>query len=63
MEKSKKIFLIVSVVLLVALSVVSVFADLPSGTQTSGSTIDLLLTEEDARLLLSGLIAQAQFYY
>lgn len=60
MQKSKKIFLIVCVVLLVALSAVSVFADLPSGTQSSGSTIDLLLTEEDARLLLSGLIAQAQ---
>lgn len=60
MQKSKKIFLIVSVVLLIALSVVSVFADLPSGTQTSGSTIDLLLTEDDARLLLTGLIAQAQ---
>lgn len=60
MEKSKKIFLIVSTVSLIVLSVVSVFADLPSGTQTSGSTIDLLLTEDDARLLLSGLIAQAQ---
>lgn len=60
MQKSKKIFLIVSVVLLIALSVVSVFADLPSGSQSSGSTIDLLLTEEDARLLLSGLIAQSQ---
>ena len=60
MEKSKKIFLIVSIVLLVVLSTVSVFADLPSGTQSSGNTIDLLLTEEDARLLLSGLIAQAQ---
>lgn len=60
MQKSKKIFLVVSVVLLVAVSAVSVFADLPSGTQTSGSTIDLLLTEEDARLLLTGLIAQGQ---
>lgn len=60
MQKSKKIFLIVSVVLLIALSAVSVFADLPSGTQSSGSTIDILLTEEDARLLLTGLIAQAQ---
>lgn len=60
MQKSKKIFLIVSVVLLIALSVVSVFAALPSGSQSSGSTIDLLLTEEDSRLLLSGLIAQAQ---
>lgn len=60
MQKSKKLFLILSTVLLIALSVVSVFADLPSGSQTSGSTIDLLLTEDDARLLLSGLIAQAQ---
>lgn len=60
MQKSKKIFLIVSVSLLIALSAVSVFADLPSGSQYSGSTIDLLLTEEDARFLLSGLIAQAQ---
>lgn len=60
MQRSKKIFLIVSVVLLVALSVVSVFAALPSGSQSSGNTIDLLLTEEDARLLLTGLIAQSQ---
>ena len=60
MEKSKKIFLIVSTVLLIALSAVSVFADLPSGSQSLGSTIDVLLTEEDARLLLTGLIAQCQ---
>lgn len=60
MQKSKKIFLIVSSALLVALSVVSVFADLPSGSQSSGSTISVLLTEDDSRLLLEGLIAQGQ---
>lgn len=60
MQKSKTVFLIVSVVFLVAFSVVSTFAVLPSGSQSSGNTFAFLLTEEDARLLLSGLIAQSQ---
>lgn len=59
MRKRQKIFLIVSVVALLICSTISIFAALPSGDQTNGSSASVLYTESDCRLLMEGLIAQA----
>lgn len=59
MRKRQKIFLIVSVVALLICSTISIFAALPSGDQTNGSSASVLFTESDCRLLMEGLLAQA----
>lgn len=59
MRKRQKIFLIVSVVALLICSTISIFAALPSGDQTNGSSSSVLFTESDCRLLMEGLLAQA----
>lgn len=59
MCKRQKIFLIVSVVALLICSTISIFAALPSGDQTNGSSVSVLFTESDCRLLMEGLLAQA----
>ena len=59
MRKRQKIFLIVSVVALLICSTISIFAALPSGDQTNGSSASVLYTESDCRLLMEGLLAQA----
>ena len=59
MRKRQKIFLIVSVVALLICSTISIFAELPSGDQTNGSSASVLYTESDCRLLMEGLLAQA----
>lgn len=58
-RKRQKIFLIVSVVALLICSTISIFAALPSGDQSNGSSASVLYTESDCRLLMEGLIAQA----
>lgn len=58
MRKRQKIFLVVSIVALLICSSISIFAALPSGDQTNGSSASVLFTESDCRLLLEGLIAQ-----
>ena len=59
MHKRQKIFLVVSIVALLVCSSISIFAALPSGDQTNGSSASVLYTESDCRLLMEGLIAQA----
>lgn len=59
MRKRQKIFLVVSIVALLICSSISIFAALPSGDQTNGSSASVLYTESDCRLLMEGLIAQA----
>lgn len=59
MRKRQKIFLFVSIVALLICSSISIFAALPSGDQTNGSSASVLYTESDCRLLMEGLIAQA----
>ena len=59
MCKRQKIFLVVSIVALLICSSISIFAALPSGDQTNGSSASVLYTESDCRLLMEGLIAQA----
>lgn len=59
MRKRQKIFLVVSVVALLICSTISIFAVLPSGDQSNGSSASVLYTESDCRLLMEGLIAQA----
>ena len=59
MRKRQKIFLLVSIVALLICSSISIFAALPSGDQTNGSSASVLYTESDCRLLMEGLIAQA----
>lgn len=59
MRKRQKIFLIVSVFALLICSTISIFAVLPSGDQSNGSSASVLFTESDCRLLMEGLLAQA----
>lgn len=59
MHKRQKIFLVVSIVALLICSCISIFAALPSGDQTNGSSASVLYTESDCRLLMEGLLAQA----
>lgn len=59
MRNRQKIFLVVSIVALLICSSISIFAALPSGDQTNGSSASVLYTESDCRLLMEGLIAQA----
>lgn len=59
MRKRKKIFLVVSIVALLICSSISIFAALPSGDQINGSSSSVLYTESDCRLLMEGLLAQA----
>lgn len=59
MHKRQKIFLFVSIVALLICSCISIFAALPSGDQTNGSSASVLYTESDCRLLMEGLLAQA----
>lgn len=59
MRKRQKIFLFVSIVALLICSSISIFAALPSGDQTNGSSASVLYTESDCRLLMEGLLAQA----
>lgn len=59
MRKRQKIFLVVSIVALLICSSISIFAALPSGDQTNGSSASVLYTESDCRLLMQGLLAQA----
>lgn len=60
MRKRQKIFLLVSIVALLICSSISIFAALPSGDQTNGSSTSVLYTEYDCRLLMEGLLAQAE---
>lgn len=59
MRKRQKIFLLVSIVALLICSSISIFAALPSGDQSNGSSASVLYTESDCRLLMEGLLAQA----
>lgn len=59
MRNRKKIFLVVSIGALLICSCISIFAALPSGDQTNGSSSSVLFTESDCRLLMEGLIAQS----
>lgn len=59
MRNRQKIFLVVSIVALLICSSISIFAALPSGDQTNGSSASVLYTESDCRLLMEGLLAQA----
>lgn len=59
MRKRQKIFLVVSIVALLICSSISIFAALPSGDQTNGSSASVLYTESDCRLLMEGLLAQS----
>lgn len=59
MRNRQKIFLVFSIVALLICSSISIFAALPSGDQTNGSSASVLYTESDCRLLMEGLIAQA----
>lgn len=59
MRNRQKIFLLVSIVALLICSCISIFAALPSGDQTNGSSASVLYTESDCRLLMEGLLAQA----
>lgn len=59
MRKRQKIFLVVSIVALLICSSISIFAALPSGDQTNGSSASVLFTESDCRLLMEGLLAQS----
>ena len=59
MRNRQKIFLIVSIVALLICSTISIFAVLPSGDQSNGSSASVLYTESDCRLLMEGLLAQA----
>lgn len=59
MRKRQKIFFVVSIVALLICSSISIFAALPSGDQTNGSSVSVLFTESDCRLLMEGLLAQA----
>lgn len=59
MRKRQKIFLVVSIVALLICSSISIFAALPSGDQSNGSSASVLYTESDCRLLMEGLLAQA----
>lgn len=59
MRKRQKIFLLVSIVALLICSSISIFAALPSGDQTNGSSASVFYTESDCRLLMEGLLAQA----
>lgn len=59
MRKRQKIFFVVSIVALLICSSISIFAALPSGDQTNGSSVSVLYTESDCRLLMEGLLAQA----
>lgn len=58
MRKRQKIFLLVSIVALLICSSISIFAALPSGDQSNGSSASVLFTESDCRLLMEALIAQ-----
>lgn len=59
MRKRQKIFLVVSIFALLICSSISIFAALPSGDQTNGSSASVLFTESDCRLLMEGLLAQS----
>lgn len=59
MRKRQKIFLVVSIVALLICSSISIFAALPSGDQSNGSSASVIYTESDCRLLMEGLLAQA----
>ncbi len=59
MRNRQKIFLVVSIVALLICSCISIFAALPSGDQSNGSSASVLYTESDCRLLMEGLLAQA----
>lgn len=59
MRNRQKIFLVVSIVALLICSSISIFAALPSGDQSNGSSASVLYTESDCRLLMEGLLAQA----
>ena len=59
MRKRKKIFLLVSIVALLICFTISIFAALPSGDQSNGGFTSFLYTESDCRLLMEGLLAQA----
>lgn len=59
MRKRQKIFLVVSIVALLICSTISIFAALPSGDQSNGSSVSVFYTESDCRLLMEGLLAQA----
>lgn len=59
MRKRQKIFLVVSIVALLICSSISIFAALPSGDQNNGSSSSVLYSESDCRLLMEGLLAQA----
>lgn len=59
MRKRQKLFLVVSIVALLICSSISIFAALPSGDQSNGSSASVLYTESDCRLLMEGLLAQA----
>ena len=59
MRKRQKIFFVVSIVALLICSSISIFAALPSGDQTNGGSVSVLYTESDCRLLMEGLLAQA----
>lgn len=63
MRKRQKIFLFVSIVALLICSCISIFAALPSGDQSNGSSASVLYTESDCRLLLEGLIAQGDLQF
>ena len=63
MRKRQKIFLIVSIFALLICSSISIFAALPSGDQTNGSSASVLYNESDCRLLMEGLLAQADLQF
>jgi uncharacterized protein YceK len=63
MRNCQKIFLLVSIVALLICSCISIFAALPSGDQTNGSSASVLYTESDCRLLMAGLLAQADLQF
>lgn len=63
MRKRQKIFLVVSIVALLICSSISIFAALPSGDQSNGSFASVLYTESDCRLLMEGLLAQADLQF
>lgn len=59
MRNRQKIFLVVSIVALLICSTISIFAVLPSGDQSNGSSASVLYSETDCRLLMEGLLAQS----
>lgn len=59
MRNRQKLFLVLSIVALLICSCISIFAALPSGDQSNGSSASVLYTESDCRLLMEGLLAQS----